>query len=131
MKDEKENQRSYVYMVRCEDESIYTGITKDVAKRMKEHFFRTDKGAKYTKSRKVKTILMVWEAMNYSSAARLEYAIKHIPKYKKLQLIEAPDEQIKVLFPKLEEEMYISKSEYVMDVVRLFDDKSVDKEGGI
>jgi len=36
MKDEKENQRSYVYMVRCEDESIYTGITKDVAKRMKE-----------------------------------------------------------------------------------------------
>ena len=72
MKDEKENQRSYVYMVRCEDESIYTGITKDVAKRMKEHFFQTEKGAKYTKSRKVKTVLMVWEAMNYSSAARLE-----------------------------------------------------------
>lgn len=131
MKDEKENQRSYVYMVRCEDESIYTGITKDVAKRMKEHFFQTEKGAKYTKSRKVKTVLMVWEAMNYSSAARLEYAIKHIPKYKKLRLIESPEEQIKVLFPKLEDETYISKSEYVMDVVRLFDDKSVDKEGGI
>lgn len=131
MKNDKSNERSYIYMVRCEDDSIYTGITKDVGKRMKEHFLQTEKGAKYTKSHKVKTILMVWEAMTYSSAARLEYAIKQIPKIKKLQLVESPEEQLKLLFPKLEEEMYVSKPEYIMDIVRLFDDKNIDKEGGI
>ncbi len=40
----------YVYMLRCEDNSIYTGITTDINRRMSEHFNKTEKCAKYTKT---------------------------------------------------------------------------------
>ena len=83
----KSAQQTYVYMVMCEDESIYTGIARDVKARMKEHFYKTGKSAKYTRSRGVKRILMVWEAKSYSSAARLEYAIKRVTRKNKLFLI--------------------------------------------
>ena len=42
----------YLYMLRCEDGSIYTGTAKDYLKRYEEHL--SGKGAKYTKSHKVK-----------------------------------------------------------------------------
>lgn len=38
----------YVYMLRCIDNTIYTGITVDVDRRMKEHFSKNEKCAKYT-----------------------------------------------------------------------------------
>lgn len=114
MESEKE---AFVYMVMCEDGSLYTGITKDLRKRMKDHYFKTGKGAKYTKSRRVQKIMMVWEAETYASAARLEYAVKHLPRAKKLQLVEEPEEKKNQLFPKLMEERYIPRRELVMDVL--------------
>ena len=44
---------AYIYMVRCQDESLYTGIAHDVGKRMREHYYKKKTGAKYTKSRQV------------------------------------------------------------------------------
>ena len=112
---------AYVYMVECEDGSLYTGITKDVRQRMKEHYDKTEKGAKYTRSHQIRKIRMVWKAETYAAAARLEYAIKQLPRAKKLRLIERPEEEVKALFPKLAEEKYEPGTEYIMDICNLLD----------
>lgn len=114
-------ETSFVYMVKCEDGSLYTGIAKDVKKRIREHFFKTQKGAKYTKSRQVTEIMMVWEAASFSSAARLEYAIKRLTRKDKLTLIANPTEKLGILIPKLSEESYMPRTEYVMEISRFLD----------
>lgn len=81
----------YVYMLRCEDNSIYTGIAKDLEHRLNEHFSQDEKCAKYTKSRKAKKLELSWETENKSTASKLEYAIKTLAKVQKENLIEKPD----------------------------------------
>lgn len=79
----------YVYMLRCEDNSIYTGIAKNLEKRMDEHFSKDEKCAKYTKSHKAKKLEIAWETQNKSLASKLEYAIKkNLTKIQKEKLIE-------------------------------------------
>ena len=73
----------FVYMLRCGDGSVYTGITTDLLRRFKEH--RNGKGARYTKSRKVIRIEAACDER--SDALKLEAQIKKLPKYKKEQLI--------------------------------------------
>lgn len=76
----------YIYMLRCEDNSIYTGITTNVAQRMKEHFTKVN-GAKYTHSHTPKKLECVWECENRKLASKLEFHIKKLPKIKKEDLI--------------------------------------------
>ncbi len=109
-------QKAFVYIVKCKDGSLYTGIAKDLKKRMREHYDKTGKGAKYTRSRGITEIMMVWEASSYSSAARLEYAIKRLVRKDKLKLIAFPEEEIKKTMPGLEGEVYVPKREYIMNV---------------
>ena len=68
----------YLYMLRCEDGSIYTGTAKDYLKRYEEHL--SGKGAKYTKSHKVKKIERVFLCENRSIACILESEIKKLTK---------------------------------------------------
>ena len=75
----------FVYMLRCGDGSVYTGITTDLLRRFKEH--RNGKGARYTKNRKVIRIEAAWGCDERSDALKLEAKIKKLPKYKKEQLI--------------------------------------------
>ena len=76
------NQKKwYVYMVRCEDNSLYTGITTDVARRFEEH--KSGKGAKYTKNRKPLKIEIIFQTNNRSEASKLEYFIKNFSKKEK------------------------------------------------
>lgn len=77
----------YVYMLRCTDNSIYTGITVDVNRRFEEHFQKGKTCAKYTFSHTAKKIEVVWETDNKSSASKLEYYIKKLTKEKKEKLI--------------------------------------------
>ena len=88
---------AYIYMVRCQDESLYTGIARDVGKRMREHYYQKKPGAKYTKSRQVTALEMVWQTETWSGAARLEYQIKQLRKNQKEALIREP-EQVTALF---------------------------------
>ena len=81
----------YTYMLRCENNSIYTGITTDVERRMKEHFNKDKKGAKYTKSHNPKKLECVWESENKILASKLEYRIKTLTKAQKEELIENKD----------------------------------------
>ena len=78
----------YTYMLRCEDNSIYTGITIDIERRMKEHFEKTEKCAKYTRRHSAKKIECAWQTENRVLASKLEYAIKHLPKTEKEKIIQ-------------------------------------------
>lgn len=121
----KRVQRAFVYIVECGDRSLYTGIAKNLKKRMREHYDKAGKGAKYTRSRGIVSIVMVWEAASYASAARLEYGIKHLARKDKLKLIADPAEGIKEMLPGLAAEIYEPKREYVMDVGRFLAEEGV------
>jgi putative endonuclease len=77
----------FVYILECSDGSLYTGITKDVSKRLDEHNSK-DSGAKYTKARRPVKLVYQESSENRSSASKREYEIKKFTKTKKLQLIE-------------------------------------------
>jgi len=85
----------YLYMLRCEDGSIYTGTAKDYLKRYEEHL--SGKGAKYTRSHKVKKIERVFLCENRSIACILESEIKKLTKDKKEGIIIEPDSYVKEL----------------------------------
>ncbi len=76
----------YVYMLRCEDNSIYTGITTNIEQRMKEHFTKVG-GAKYTYVHTAKKLESVWQTENRGMASKMEYRIKKLTKTQKEQLI--------------------------------------------
>ena len=85
------HRMAYVYMVRCKDDSLYTGIAKDLGHRMNEHYYKKKNGAKYTKSRQIQTLEMVWETEDWSLAARIEYRIKRLGRERKLDLLQQPE----------------------------------------
>ena len=71
------SQPYYVYLVRCSDGSIYTGITTDVARRLVEHNHPT-KGAKYTRTKQPVTVIYQENCLDRSTALRREYALKRL-----------------------------------------------------
>ena len=76
------------YMLRCADNSIYTGITTNLDRRMDEHFNKLEAGAKYTHSHTAVKLEIAWESENKSLASKLEYHIKHcLTKAEKEKLI--------------------------------------------
>lgn len=81
----------YTYMLRCEDNSIYTGITSDINRRMKEHFSKDKKCAKYTYRHSAKKLESVWESETRVLASKLEYRIKTLTKKQKEDLLKDND----------------------------------------
>lgn len=75
----------YVYLIECEDKSIYTGIAKDVEKRFLEH--KNKMGGHYTRAHKVKKILYTEQLENRSEALKREAEIKSWHREKKLALV--------------------------------------------
>ena len=80
-------KKYYTYMLRCEDNSIYTGYTNDIEKRMKAHFGKDKVAAKYTKSHTPVKVEAVWRSKEKSLACKLEYYIKQLNKNEKEELI--------------------------------------------
>jgi len=76
-----------VYIVRCADDTYYTGIAKDVKKRLEEHN-TSAKGAKYTKARRPVTLVYEEPCEDRSSASKREYAIKRLKRIQKVALIQ-------------------------------------------
>lgn len=79
----------YTYMIRCEDDSIYTGITTNVEKRFNEHLLKGKKCAKYTRNHAVKKIESVWKSEDRVLASKLEFHIKKLSKKQKEKLIQS------------------------------------------
>lgn len=98
----------YTYMLRCEDGSLYSGITTDPDRRLKEHLSGGKAGAKYTKSRKAVKIEACWVSGNRSTASKLEYALKHLSKSDKEILAADPEKLSSVLKDKLDCNLYKS-----------------------
>ncbi|TDV14526.1 GIY-YIG nuclease family protein [Paraburkholderia caballeronis] len=66
----------HLYLLECEDRSIYTGIATDVAARFAQHANGT--GARYTRSRKPQRVLASFELADRASASRAEYWVKRL-----------------------------------------------------
>ena len=92
-------------MLRCKDNSIYTGITTDIERRMKEHFEKDKKCAKYTFTHSAKKIEALQRTENKSLASKLEFHIKKLKKKEKEELIVNKDLE-KYLGKKIEIDKY-------------------------
>lgn len=77
----------YLYIVQCADESLYTGITTDLARRIEEHN-SSAKGAKYTSARRPVRLVFFAKYRNRSLASSQEFRIKSLSRSEKLALIE-------------------------------------------
>ena len=73
----------YMYVVKCSDNTLYTGITKDIDRRLYEHN-NTKKGAKYTRARRPVRLVHKEHFRDRSSAAKAEHAFKKLTRQKKL-----------------------------------------------
>ena len=74
----------YVYILECEDGSLYTGVAVDVQARFAQHL--AGKGAKYTRARPPRRVLASFECADRSEAQQREAAIKRLPAAKKRAL---------------------------------------------
>jgi putative endonuclease len=77
----------YVYVVRCADNSLYTGIARSLQKRLQEHNACDRYGAKYTRSRRPVRLVYYEVFESRSQAARREAAIKNLSKKRKEALV--------------------------------------------
>lgn len=77
--------QSYVYILRCGDETLYTGYTTDMTRRLREH--RAGTGAKYTKGRTPLDVRRVELYDNRGDAMSREYEIKQLSKEAKEALV--------------------------------------------
>lgn len=76
----------HIYMLKCNDDTIYTGITTDLSRRVDEHN-SSPKGAKYTRIRRPVELIYSESHIDKSSASKREYQIKQLSKIQKLSLI--------------------------------------------
>lgn len=77
----------YVYIIRCKDNSLYTGITNNLKRRVKEHITKSKKCAKYTKNHIAMNLEAYWITEDRRLASKLEYQIKKLTKNEKEEII--------------------------------------------
>lgn len=76
----------YLYILKCADGTLYTGITTNLERRLKEHN-SSNLGAKYTAARRPVELVYQAEFINRSEASKQESAIKNLSREQKLKLI--------------------------------------------
>ena len=76
---------NYTYILKCKDDSLYTGWTNDLKKRITSH--NAGKGAKYTKARRPVELVYYEEFQTREEAMKREYAIKQLSRKEKEELI--------------------------------------------
>jgi putative endonuclease len=81
-----------VYIILCTDDSLYTGITNDVARRFNQHADR--QGAKYFRGRRPKQLVYVEPGHDRSSASKREIVIKKLPRFEKLLLLASDNNKV-------------------------------------
>ncbi|MFT7557522.1 MAG: putative endonuclease [Planctomycetota bacterium] len=77
----------HVYILRCADDTLYTGITTDVQRRLLEHNDASNKkAAKYTRVRRPVEVVYICEYPDRATASREEYRIKQLSRKEKEEL---------------------------------------------
>ena len=84
-------EKWYLYILRCGDGTLYTGITTDVEKRIAAH--RAGRGAKYTRGRGPLKLVHREELPDHSAALKREHEIKTMPRQAKEKLIQKTPEE--------------------------------------
>ena len=82
----KRSEKWFLYILRCADESLYTGVTKDLKRRFKMH--SEGKAARYTRTRRPLKMVYHEICLTRTDALVRECRVKALPKIKKLALIE-------------------------------------------
>ena len=100
------------YILRCTDQTLYTGITTDLTRRMQEHFSGNEKCAKYTFRHVAKKLECAWETENRILASKLEYHIKKLSKIKKEEYTLNYQELYHILFQLIKDFLYIAELSY-------------------
>jgi putative endonuclease len=77
----------HVYILRCADATLYTGIAKDLEKRLKQHNGEYAGGPKYTRGRRPVQLAWTDEVSSRGAALKREAQIKKLPRSEKLRLI--------------------------------------------
>ena len=77
----------FVYMIRCANNSLYTGITTNVERRLHEHMHTGNKGSKYLKGKGPLELVWQYPADDRGHASKLEYRIKQLDKSDKERLV--------------------------------------------
>jgi len=77
----------FVYVLRCNDDSLYTGVTTDVARRLNEHNHDKKLGAHYTRARRPVTLVYTEPCTDRSQALKREVGIKKLKRTQKEALI--------------------------------------------
>ena len=90
-------KKYYIYIILCNKNKLYTGITTDYKRRFMENSGIKSGGAKFTHSFKPISILAMWKTDSRSYASKLEYSIKHLKKAEK-QLLIADEKNLKKFF---------------------------------
>lgn len=98
----------YTYILRCQDSSLYTGMTSDLERRMRRTFLSGgEKCAKYTLRHKPKKLEIAWESENRILASKLEFHIKkNLTKQQKEELIRNPQKLGQLLEGKIDDSEY-------------------------
>lgn len=78
----------FVYILECIDGSLYTGITKNLKRRLIEHN-SSNLGAKYTQARRPVKVVYFCEMENRTTASKEEYRIKRLSRKEKIELIKS------------------------------------------
>ena len=83
---QNQHQGNYTYIVKCSDETLYTGWTNNLKKRLEAH--NSGKGAKYTKNRRPVELVYFEEYDTKQEAMKREYAIKQLTRKEKPALMD-------------------------------------------
>ena len=81
------NYEWFMYVVKCSDNSFYTGITTDITRRLNEHN-TTSKGAKYTRSRRPVELVYWIDFKDRSTAAKAEARFKKLSRKEKEMILD-------------------------------------------
>jgi len=87
----------YIYIIECEDGSLYTGIAKDIMARLRQHYHHLPGCAKYTLSHQMKTLRALWLTEDKVMACKIEFWIKKKNRRQKMALIDNPETILNVL----------------------------------
>ena len=79
----------YTYIIRCKNNSLYTGYTTDIKRRIEEH--NIGKNCKYTKIYGISKLEICFKSKTKSEAMKVEYYIKQLNKLKKENIINSPE----------------------------------------
>ncbi|HEK8846109.1 GIY-YIG nuclease family protein [Clostridioides difficile] len=78
----------FTYIIRCKDDSLYTGYTSNIVRRMNEH--KLGINSKYTRAKGFEKLEVYFVTNTKSNAMKLEYYIKKLTRNKKLSIIKKP-----------------------------------------